>query len=385
MYVGMNADEETHVDQIPVQTATVQCNLRENKKAALLERGISSVGDACVHIGELLRGFDPGKNLAEDVKQIEFIPPMVRPYGCGPVAPADWVVLHTYDRIIEMRAGTRMDDDGLVLNDEVCMYCYQEALWEIQQAASGAAPSASTSKGGTKRARVAAAEERPKEGEKPTRPVVPLSAMTRANIILGHFRMITPHMWHRYMFPFGTFVYHNNSSLRPDLKATLVAGRDPGRNLINPYSVSHTDILYLCNTTGYLDRFMRMIGILLWAKKNDTNLLLYRDWDEAGGGGNGRRSDDCQFFTLERYLHVFGSIYLHITVMTSNKQQVGGNWAQKLAELETLFREMVVEFAVNRELLVARVRDLTVRNMASSLTGIQNFFRTASHVMDNTK
>jgi hypothetical protein len=45
----------------------------------------------------------------EIAKNVELCNPMVRPYGCGPVAPADWVVLRTYQKIVELRDEIRFD------------------------------------------------------------------------------------------------------------------------------------------------------------------------------------------------------------------------------------------------------------------------------------
>ena len=44
---------------------------------------------------------------------------------------------------------------------------------------------------------------------------------------------------------------------------------------INPHSVTAADILYLCNTTNYLERYMYIIGIIIWAKRYGCNLLRY--------------------------------------------------------------------------------------------------------------
>lgn len=57
----------------------------------------------------------------------EMMTPLVRPYGCGPVAPADWLVLRTYQRIVEMRDEMRMDEDGLCIGDRTFKRRYQQA------------------------------------------------------------------------------------------------------------------------------------------------------------------------------------------------------------------------------------------------------------------
>ena len=319
----------------------------DEQARTMLGEGASYVGGHAINLNTLLEGFEPDVDLAASVKEIEFIPPMIQPYGCGPVAPADWVVLHTYNRIIEMRHGTRMDDQGLVLSDELFNYCYQEAFRELN------------------RKQVSSPQE-------------------RSEIIEGHFRILTPQLWHRHLFPFGTYAYANTSSMDTSIRQTLHMGRDASKHMINPYSVSHADILYLCNTSGYLDRYMRIIAILLWAKREDTNLLIYRRFRSDKPTEMRSRSETIDgFFTLERHLHVFGSIWLHIEVMRSNKQQVGGNWSEKLKELESWFHEMTTDFNVNRDVLERHIRHLTLRSMTGSLSGIQNFFRSTSHVSDS--
>lgn len=45
--------------------------------------------------------------MAKDIKAIEMVTPMVRPYGCYPKAPLDWVSLRTYAKILVFRVTTQ--------------------------------------------------------------------------------------------------------------------------------------------------------------------------------------------------------------------------------------------------------------------------------------
>lgn len=305
--------------------------------------GVSLVAGQRIDVRHLLGSFVPAQNVVEDVQSIEMVAPMVRPYGCGPVAPHDWVVLRTYNRIAEMREGVRMDDNGVTLSDRDFKRFYQTARAAIE-------PS--------------------------------MTIKGRMTAIELAFRPMLDKCWHRYMFPFGTFAYVAPSAgagkSETDYRDTLRQGLDP-RQYINPYSVALADVLYLCNTAGYLERFVYTIGILLWAKRESFNLLHHRRYR---GRDVRRMSRLDMFLTLEKHLHVFGSIWLHLHVMQSNKQQVGGNWNEMMLSLETLGRELMAEFNVDRELVEARVKDMTLRTLPGSLDGLTRFFRGANRVAD---
>ena len=182
--------------------------------------GISTVGGATINIQRLLGGFYPSNDIARDMKEIEMVAPMIRPYGCGPVAPQDWVVLRTYAKIIELREGVRMDTSGTVLCDRDFKRFYQEAIRQM----------ASTN-----------------------------TVMGRVNAIEIAFRSMLDKLWHRYMFPFGTFLYVTPPTSAGKTETTFKEGLHTGKDakcLINPHSVALADVLYLCNTAGYLERFV---------------------------------------------------------------------------------------------------------------------------------
>ena len=69
----------------------------------------------------------------EIAKNVELCNPMVCPYGCGPVAPADWVVLRTYQKIVELRDEMRFDTMGITQGDQTFKRRYQQALRDIRK------------------------------------------------------------------------------------------------------------------------------------------------------------------------------------------------------------------------------------------------------------
>lgn len=324
-----------------------------NREVDLHKVGISLVGHVQINIRNLLNPFNPTADIAHDVSQLELLTPLVRPYGCGPVAPEDWMVLRTYGRIIEVRDGLRMDDSAVTVCDRDFKRFYQEAVRSIGSKSDKDSPS------------------------------------FVITTIENNFRGVMDKLWHRYMFPFGSFAYHTNiqgghsNDLGPYKKHMhmgAATGRDGARLMINPYSVSYADILYLCNTIGYPQRFLYTTGIILWAKKMGVNLLLHRRYDN---NNNMVFNHLDRFYTLEKYLHVFGSIWLHIQVLQSNKWDVGGGWAETRASLEDIYQQMLKEFDVNRELLEVCVQNMTLKDVNTNVNFIQSFFRSASRLSDS--
>jgi hypothetical protein len=116
---------------------------------------------------------------------------------------------------------------------------------------------------------------------------------------------------------------------------------------VNPYSVTAADVLYLCNTIGYLERFIYVLGVILWAKKYGCNLLRFN----RKPGRYHVDSNFRTFISLERFFHVFGSIHMHRKVLMANKQEVGGNWNEMLDVLDRLETKMCQEFAVAKHSL----------------------------------
>ena len=293
--------------------------------------------------------FHPSDDVAGDVRRVEMVAPFLRPYGCGPVAPSDWVVLRTYQRILEVRDEIRMDDTGLTIGDRTFKRCYQRAMRKLQDRAGN-------------------------------RAIESIGLPDRARHIEAAFLGMRDKLWHRYLFPFGTFFFDasqaNQGRSERLWKEQMHKAAKDHANVINPYSVAAADVLYLCNTGGYLERFVYLLGIILWAKRNGFNLLHHR---------RPTRSEDSVskmdlFYTLEKHLHVFGSIWLHVHVMQTNKHDVGGNWNDMLQMLEHLNVDLMGEFGVDKNLCHSRVKDMTVEKINGSLNTLQNFFPKANRV-----
>lgn len=305
-------------------------------------RGVSFVGGREINIRELLRGFWPSEDVPSDVKRIENVMPFIRPFGCGPMAPQEWLVLRTYARIVEVRDEIRMDDTGMAVGDRTFKRCYQTALEDVK----------SISAGDTKR---------------------------RGEAIHQAFLPVQDKLWHRYLFPFGTYavkVSQSNNKPESDVKETMLVSRDK-RSMMNPFSVAAADILYLCNTAGYLSRFLYIIGVIIWAKNNGCNLLHHHRQKKRAGS-----SKLDEYFSLEKHLHFFGSIYLHINVMECNQGQVGGNWNETVTELKRLYQAAASEFGMNLGRFEEQVRDLTIRSVVGSFSAVTAFFSKANRVQE---
>lgn len=307
-------------------------------------RGISYVAGKQLSIKDLLNGFRPTDNVAEDIKKIEMITPFIRPHGCGPVAPQEWVVLRTYTKILEMRDETRMDDAGMAIGDRTFKRCYQRAMEEMAGLSGSAA-----------------------------------NATRKAEIIQAAFRPLTDKLWHRYLFPFGTYAYKSNtggiSKYETDYRKFMSVCP---KSIMNKYSVAASDILYLCNTGGYMERFIYIIGVIMWAKRHGFNLLHHRHSTTSIN-----KLDE--FYTLEKHLHVFGSILLHQWVMESNKLDVGGNWGDILVALQGLLSEAIGDFGIDKNTFEARVRDLTIKSVNGGITDLMTHFSKANRIQDNSK
>lgn len=307
-------------------------------------RGISYVAGKELAIKQLLGGFWPTDNVADDIRRIEMITPFIRPHGCGPVAPQDWLVLRTYAKILEMRDETRMDDAGLAIGDRTFKRCYQTAM-EDMASTPGAASNASK----------------------------------KAEIIQAAFRPIMDKMWHRYLFPFGTYSIKanttGNSKYETDFKKNMSVN---SKAMMNKYSVTAADILYLCNTGGYMERFIYIIGVIMWAKRHGFNLLHHRH------STNSINKLD-EYYTLEKHLHVFGSILLHQWVMESNKLDVGGNWGDILVALQGLLSEAISDFGLDKNTFESRVKDLTIKSVNGSFSDITSHFNKAVRIQEAGK
>lgn len=313
------------------------------KAAEARARGISWVAGQEVELKDLLRGGWPADNVVEDVKKIEMVAPFIRPFGCGPVAPREWLVLRTYPKIIEVRDEIRMDHFGLNMGDRTFKRCYQTAMRELHE------------QGGSS-----------------------LGTHQRAPIVQEAFRCLLDKLWHRHLFPFGTYAVscsgnkHENDFREP-MQQCKSKTSGTHQHVMNPFSVTAADILYLCNTGGYLERFVYVIGVIIWAKTHGCNLLHHR---RPGKGVN--KLDE--YYTLEKHLHVFGSIILHLTVMENNKIDVGGNWGEMIQVLNKLLGQAMGDFQVDKSLVENRVKELTIKTAQGNFSVLNNYFTRAARI-----
>lgn len=87
---------------------------------------------------------------------------------------------------------------------------------------------------------------------------------------------------------------------------------------------------------------------------------------------------------MERYFYVFSSIFLHQHVMETNKAQIGGNWAGMLHQLETLGRDILTEYGVDRNTLQGMIEDMTLTSASGSIAAIRKIFPSAVKVQADT-
>lgn len=274
-------------------------------------------------------------------KYIELPQPLLRPYGCGPIAPGAWWCLKTYPRILELRDESRMGPQMEALGDRTFKRAYIRGLKQL------------TTSGSDKVKVVKSAFQR----------------------IIGY-----PY-WHLYMFPFGVTMLktlnahgtEGNQTLSNYIKNlqewehTQKAERQGsvtlcGRGFIQPFAAAAADILYLCNTSGYLERYVYTLGIVLWCKRQGVNVLQYEKASGSKHLGSAKSSAGRMLLTRERYMYLFGSIVAHRRVMETNRYDVGGNWLEYLDMLQRLENELVDAFGIDRYTMSSVTGKLIMEN-----------------------
>ena len=280
--------------------------------------------------------FDVSKlNAKEIADNVEMLVPLIRPYGCGPVAPSDDLVLRTYDRILEVRNEMRFTEMGLAIGDRTFKRCYQQALRDM--ARYNFAPDSlrkEADKAGYKGVKFVFDNTKHTQGGLTYPGIRKASTGDIADGVLRKpeyavqkaFEYLTDKHWHRYLYPFGCFFFEKIPTTTgwKEWAAGLVRGRNEEYS-ISPYSVTAADILYLCNTVGYLERYIYVTGIIVWAKQMGCNLLRYF---RRPNSGVTESPSFRRFVTLERHFHLFGSIHVHRRVLEATNKDVGGNWDQ---------------------------------------------------------
>jgi hypothetical protein len=330
------------------------------------------------------------KTIADSV---EMLNPLIRPYGCGPVAPQENFVLRTYDRIIEIRNECRYDKRGLAVGDRTFKRAYQQAMRDIARY-NRAEKSLRDKADAAEYAGVPYRFERDGRNnihlDKDKCPVLVAADGDKHDVdgvlrspamaVRKAFEYVQDKHWHRYLFPFGCFFYHDPKKTEPGWKewmADMVPCKT-GDLCINPYSVTAADVLYLCNTVGYLERFVFVLGVILWAKEYGCNLLRY---ERRSGTDNEFR----MFVTLERHMHLFGSIHMHRRVLETSKNDVGGNWSEMLELLDRLETKCGQEFGVQKNSLASHFDNMIVHKMKGQTGTIQSAFPKAGRISDRTR
>ena len=331
----------------------------------------------------------------EIADSIEMRVPLVRPYGCGPVAASDEVVLRTYDRIIEVRDEVRFTDRGLAVGDRTFKRCYHQARRAVARYdfASPALRRAADDAGlkgvhfvytqTISTRRVGDKEIRYPEIRKADENEIPDGVLRQPKYaVLKHFEYLNNNPWHRYLFPFGCFFWEKPADSHKGWKewnSSLLTPPSKSDVRINPYSVSTVDILYLCNTDGYLERFVFVIGVIHWAKCWGVDLLRYHKKPSVKTDADFR-----SFVTLERYLHFFGSIHLHKKVIEETNSAIGGHWTKMVEMLDHLETKCCQEFNVPKHSLNGDFDNMTVKKNVKNLSSLVQVFP-ACTILGKTK
>lgn len=251
------------------------------------------------------------------------------PQKCAPRHNVNTLVLRNYTLLLQVRDDALRDYDGELCGDHCFMRCWYasqkyKSLWNRHHASTAAKNPK---------------DEGPDGAGADTQTT---GLMTRIKLFRGipdaihwAFRMINGRFWHRQLLPFGCFFYENVNALdqrayEPWIKSLLPV-KPLSNTYVNPYSVTHADVLYLVNTENYLERILNVVIVILELKQCKYNLLRFtpRHTENDHTTRESRTN-----MSLERYLHLFGCLYMHRCVMANNLANIGGNWTEKIRKVE---------------------------------------------------
>lgn len=336
--------------------------------------------------------FDVSKMTPKEIADnVEMLVPLIRPYGCGPLSDADEAVLRTYDRILEMRNETRFDDRGLSIGDRTFKRMYQQAMRsisryslaspELQKAADAA------NMDGIRIVFTKSIHTTVVDGKEIRHPEIRKASdseiadgllLSPQCAVQHHFKYINDKMWHRYLFPFGCYFVDRPTEMTNGWKEWANGMICPATKmdvLINPYSVLAADVLYLCNTTGYMERFVYNLNILRWAMESHScNLLRYYKHDACKTDAEYRA-----FVSLERLYHVFGSIHMHKSVIHKYSNQVCGPWQAYISDLSDVETALGVAFNIKPASLAEDFNNMLIRK-PRNLNTLQQVFPAATYL-----
>ena len=302
-----DSDDDDNIDVMSTysrlsDSSALRSTNKEEKKPDI----VMTFDDICAKMGMSKHVIESEfRNADTRAKHIELLPPLLRPYGCGPIAPKTWWTMQTYAALLETRDETRMGPGAMACGDRTVKRCYMRAC-------QGA----------------------------------PDFERIRACF---HSLMTNTH-WHQILLPFGIILFEQFEvkQILKDLvmlstKRTVVeGGQKTVPHFLSPYSVGCNDVLYLCNTSGYMERYMFVLATILWAKMNGVNLLICNN-----GKGKGK-SKTCTYVTYERHLYLFGSIIMTRRVIEANRHDVGGNWIEYLDMLQRMENDLMTAFNVDK-------------------------------------
>ena len=319
---------------------------------------------------------------------VEMLVPLIRPSGCGPLAPSDEIVMRTYDRILEVRNEMRFTELGLAIGDRTFKRCYQQARRDEERYNHASdALRKEADKAGYKGVKFVFDNTKHTEGgqvfpgiRRAAAGEIPDGVLRKPEYAVQKaFEYLTDKNWHRYMLPVGCFFWEGapKTNSWKDWSAGLVCGRNEEYK-INPYSVAAADVLYLCNTIGYLERYMYVIWIILWAKSYGCNLLRF-SWRP---GCTMNEPHFRRFVTMERHFHLFGSIHMHRRVLEIHQDQQAGNWEEVMVRLDALETMCCHAFSVPKNTLASDFDNTIIRKTRTNLTMLTQVFPKCGKIND---
>jgi hypothetical protein len=313
---------------------------------------------------------------------VENFMPVVR-MPCQPLCPVTYVFIGETHRHIESRNGARMDAHGDVWGDEQFQILYDAALrndCRYHHANNDLKNAAESGKlQGTTYSLIRSQPYREVLDERGDRITVPNIKVAekdkKDDIVLGFlhtpfygtnliFHLVNDICWHRHMLPFGFYFYENVPCTNrgwQDWNAGLISPPDHPHLRINPYSVTHLDMLYLLVTQNYYDRYIHFVSMLLWCQNRGCNVLRFYTH------GRCRDQEFAMHMTLERHLHLFGSLVMFLEVLRDTNIDNKFPLADKLIkQLDNLLKRCTVDFGAKYEKITTYLPKWIVKKVGTT-------------------
>lgn len=204
--------------------------------------------------------------------------------------------------------------------------------------------------------------------------------------IRNAFQRLLCSFWHLYLFPFGCFFLDCGENNRPsevspwrEWSDGMVRYPMNPSHMINPYSVTCADILYLCHTQGYVERLGDLLGIIAWAKHCGVNLLMHEDRSD-NQFGTMPRPDFNHYASLEKHMYMIGCLNTHISILTDMNHFYGGTYGHAINILMNAEREIRKAFNFEPDSYRAVTNRFIVRKMPGDMRMLHDCFPQASKV-----